>query len=212
MADLLDEINKHINKMNVTRWNSEYLLLKSMLSIEKNDLESIAKLMDDTIQFSNNDLMILEELINILEPFYVISIKCQQETIVTASLVVPTVVHLLSRLRNMKENVLYCTKLMNQLQSSIEIRFAGIVKRLNQCDIEISDPIYFIATVLDPSFKFYWLRDLKLPKDLFNQSIFLFDKLNRFKKAFHSILIFRSLVMNSSLFRCNVKKSPVIVE
>ena len=92
------------------------------------------------------------------------------------------------------------------------------MKRFSQCVIEISDPfddpIYFIATVLDPSFKFYWLRDLKLPangenrlkqniiqfilddiskdtatvpKDLFNQSIFAFDKFSRFKKAFHSI-------------------------
>ncbi len=173
MADLLDELNKHINKMNTTRWNSEYLLIKSILSIERNDLESITKLMDNSIQFSNNDLMILEELISILEPFYEISVKCQQETIVTASLVVPAVVHLLTHLRDVKENISYCTKLVNQLQSSIEIRFAGITKRLNQCDIEISDPfsdpIYFIAAVLDPLFKFYWLRDLKLPANAENR-------------------------------------------
>ena len=33
IADLLDEIDKHINKMNITRWNSECLLVKSILFI-----------------------------------------------------------------------------------------------------------------------------------------------------------------------------------
>ena len=71
--------------------------------------------MDYSIQFSNNDLMILEELINILEPFYKVAIRCQQETIVTANLVIPAVVHLLAHLRDVKENVSCCAKLVNQL-------------------------------------------------------------------------------------------------
>lgn len=117
--------------------------------------------------------MVLEELINILESFYQISIKCQQETLITASLVVPVVVHLLAHLRDVKGNISYCTKLVNQLQSSIEIHFAGIMKRLNQCDLEISDPfcdpIHFIAAVLDHSFKFYWLHGLKLSANAENR-------------------------------------------
>ncbi|CAF4069257.1 unnamed protein product [Rotaria sordida] len=188
MSDLLDEINKHINKMNVTRWNSEYLLIKSILSIGKNDLESITKLMDNSIKFSNNDLIVLEEIIDVLEPFYEISIKCQAETIVTASMVVPAVVHLLSHLRDMKENILFCTKLVQQLQISLETRFSGIIKRLNQNDIEendpFGDPVYFMAAVLDPAFKFYWIRDLKLPANAENrlkQSIiqFILDDISK---------------------------------
>jgi hypothetical protein len=176
MADLLDEMNKHINKMNITRWNSEYMLIKSVLSIGKQDLESITKLMDDdnTMKFSNNDFIILQEIIDILEPFYEISIKCQAEMIVTASLVVPSIVHLIIHLRDMKEtNLLFCTKLVEQLQSSIEKRFAGIIHRLNQVDVEendpFNDPLYFMATVLDPSFKFFWIRDLKLPANVENR-------------------------------------------
>ncbi|CAM4841257.1 unnamed protein product [Rotaria magnacalcarata] len=163
MADLLDEINKNINKMNVTRCNSEYLLIKSILSIGKNDLDAITKLMDNSIQFSNNDLIVLEEIIDLLEPFYEISVKCQAETIATASMVVPAVIHSLSHLHDIKENILFCTKLVQQLQLSIETRFSGIIKRLNQTDImendPFSDPVYFMATVLDPAFKFYWIRD-----------------------------------------------------
>ena len=39
MADLLEHLNKSINKMNMTRWNSEYVLIKSIFNIGKNDLE-----------------------------------------------------------------------------------------------------------------------------------------------------------------------------
>lgn len=167
ITDLLDDINKYIKKMNVTRWNSEFLLVKSILSLGKNDLESITKIMDNSIKFSNNDLLVLEEIIDLLEPFYEISIKCQAELIATASMVVPAVVHLLSHLRDIKENILFCTKLVKELQSSLVTRFSGIIKRLNQNHVEendpFRDPVYFMATVLDPTFKFYWIRDLKLP-------------------------------------------------
>ncbi|CAF2061368.1 unnamed protein product [Rotaria magnacalcarata] len=173
MTDLLDELNKNINKMNVTRWNSEYLLVKSILSIGKDDFESITKLMDNVVKFTNNDLTILEEIADVLEPFYEVSIKCQAEIIVTASLVVPVIVHLITHLRDIKENLSFCTKLAQQLQSSIEIRFAGIIKRLNQFDVDtndpFNDPMYFMAAVLDPSFKFYWIQDLKLPTNAENR-------------------------------------------
>jgi len=173
IADLLDELNKHINKMNITRWNSEYMLMKSIFSIGKNDLESISKLMDDPVKFSNNDYIILEEIVDVLEPFYEISIQCQAEKIVTVSLVVPAIVHLIVHLRDMKENVLFCTKFVEQLQSSIEKRFSGIIHRLNLVDVEenypFNDPLYFMATVLDPSLKFYWIRDLKLAGNIENR-------------------------------------------
>jgi hypothetical protein len=167
IADLLDELNKHINKMNVTRWNSEFMLIKSVLSVGKNDLDLIARLMDNPIKFTNNDLIILQEIIDILEPFYDISLRCQSEVVVTASMVVPSVVHLLCHLRDIKEHLSFCSKLVQQLKSSIETRFAGIINRLNQVDMTgnepFNDPLYFMAALLDPAFKFYWIHDLKLP-------------------------------------------------
>jgi hypothetical protein len=173
IADLLDTLNKHINKANVTRWNSEYLLIKSILSIGKNDLEAIGQLMDNPIKFFNNDLTILEEIIDVLEPFYEISVKCQGEMVVTASMVVPAVVYLISHLRDIKQNLQFCNKLVQQLESSIEKRFAGITNRLNQLNVQendpFNDPVYFMAAVLDPSFKFYWLRDMKLPANTENR-------------------------------------------
>ncbi|CAF3013263.1 unnamed protein product [Rotaria sp. Silwood2] len=129
--------------------------------------------MENSIKFSNNDFIILQEIIDILEPFYDISIKCQSEKIVTTSLVVPAIVHLMVQLRDLKEHVVFDAKLVQQLQLSIEKRFAGIVNRINQLNIEendpFNDPVYFIATVLDPSFKFFWLRGLKLSTNAENR-------------------------------------------
>jgi hypothetical protein len=173
VVELLEELNKHINKMTITQWNSEFLLIKSILSIGKTDLESITSLMDNPIKFSNSDFIVLEELVDILQPFYDISIKCQTETAVSASLVVPSIVHLISHLRDVKPDISLCLKLVQQLEESIKKRFSGIFNRLNSIDVVDSsaygDPVYFIAAVLDPSFKFFWMRDLKLPAQTENR-------------------------------------------
>ena len=68
--------------------------------------------MDHPGKFSNNDFSILEEIINILEPFYEITVKCQAETIVTASLVVPSIVDLTNHLRDIQEDTSFCSKLI----------------------------------------------------------------------------------------------------
>ncbi|CAF1473290.1 unnamed protein product [Adineta ricciae] len=159
IADTLDQLNKHMNKSNVTRWNSEYLLIKSILSLGKNDADSITPLMDSPVKFSNNDFIVLEEIVIVLDPFYEIPIKCQAEAAVAASLVVPSVVHLITHLRDIKSEVKFCGPLVQQLQSSLEKRFCGIMKRLNQADAindeNYGDPVYFMAAVLDPAFKFF---------------------------------------------------------
>ncbi|CAF1304557.1 unnamed protein product [Rotaria magnacalcarata] len=167
MADLLEQLNKSISKMNLTRWNSEYLLVKSIHSIDKSELDLLTSMMSKPIMFSNNDLIILEEIILILAPFHEISIKCQAETAATVSLVVPSIVHLISHLRDIKEDLAFSSKLAGQLQESIKKRFSGIINRLHLNKVAENDPygdrLYIIAAVLDPCFKFYWIRDLQLP-------------------------------------------------
>ncbi|CAF2937630.1 unnamed protein product, partial [Rotaria sp. Silwood2] len=149
IADILEELNKHIHKMNITRWNSEYLLIKSILALDKKDLALITKAMDYPVIFLCDDFKILEEMIEILEPFYEISIKCQSDTLVTASLVVPAIVHIIAHLRDTKETGSCVTKLVGQLQSSVEKRFSGILRRLNFEQVDnnepFDDPLYFMA-------------------------------------------------------------------
>ena len=166
MAERLEQLAKSVSKSNITRWNSDYLLVKSIVSIGKTDLDSIVSLMEKPVKFTTNEINMLKELIDVLEPFYDITITCQSETVVTASLVVPAVVHLLIHLCENKNSLSFCEKLVRDLHLSVEKRFAGIVKRLNHSKIEdddpFNDPAYFLATMLDPSFKFLWIPGLKL--------------------------------------------------
>lgn len=169
IADLLDDVDKKLKRSNVTRWNSEYLMIKSVLHLGKETIEEITKTIDDDdLVFTNNDFSVLRELIDILEPFADITISCQSEIATTVSMVVPSIVHIIHHLAQMKMNVLLLDKLLSQLKQSINLRFSGIVKRLSMKPVTNSDPfgdpIYFIATILDPKFRFRWLGLLKLPQ------------------------------------------------
>ena len=129
--------------------------------------------METPVKFSNNDLIVLEEVVNILDPFCEISIHCQAELAASASMVVPSISYLLCHLSETKRNVTLSVKLIDQLQISIETRFAGILNRLHQRavreDEPFNDPLFFMATVLDPQFKFYWLRDMKFAGNVENR-------------------------------------------
>ena len=209
IADALDDLNKRLNRMNVTRWNSEFLLIKSVLSIGKDHLESIASLMDNPIRFSNIDFIVLEEFINILEPFFEISLKCQAEEVVTVSLVVPSIVHLLVHLRDIKNDLSFCKTLVQQLEESLRKRFSGIIGRLNLINVtdhkNYGDPLYFMAAVLDPSFRFYWMRDLRLPvqqENRLKQNI-LGLILNEINKDVHQSQLQSSKIISSTKTTCD---------
>ena len=133
----------------------------------KENIDAITDLSDnDEFKFNTNDFIILQEAVTILEPFAEITTRVQSESLATASLVVPSVVHLINHLKTLKPHVSFLKILCGQLQQSINKRFAGIVKRLNQQPVSVDDcfldPIYFICTILDPEFKLYWIRQLHL--------------------------------------------------
>jgi hypothetical protein len=165
IADLLEDIGKTINRSNITRWSSEYLLIKSIIGLGKKTIDEITNVIDDDeLKFNSNDFIVLKEAIDILEPFAKITSRIQSESVVTASLVVPSVVHVIDHLKNVKPNISLLKKMCIQLEQSINKRFAGIVKRLSQeivfTDDPFSDPIYFVCAVLDPEFKLYWLSQM----------------------------------------------------
>ena len=165
IADLLEDIGKAINRSNVTRWNSEYMLIKSIVALGKTTADEITDLIDDDeLKFNSNDFTVLQEAIDVLEPFAEITMRIQSESVVTASLVVPSVVHIIDHLHQIKSRVSSLKMMCMQLEESINRRFAGIVKRLSQQAVEakdpFSDPIYFVCAVLDPEFKFHWLAQM----------------------------------------------------
>ena len=90
IADLLEDVDKKLKRSNVTRWNSEFLLIKSIFDLGRQNIDNITDVIgDDTLKFTMNDFNVLEEAIDILEPFADIMTRCQSETATTVSLVVP---------------------------------------------------------------------------------------------------------------------------
>ncbi|CAF1579247.1 unnamed protein product, partial [Didymodactylos carnosus] len=165
IADVLEDIGKTISRSNVTRWSSEYLLIKSIIALGKKTIDEITNIIDDNeLKFSSNDFIVLKEALEILEPFAEITSRIQSESVVTASLVVPSVVHIIDHLKNTKPNISFLKKTCIQLEQSINKRFAGIIKRLSQQIVlsndPFSDPIYFVCAVLDPQFKLYWFSQM----------------------------------------------------
>ena len=138
------------------------MLIRSILDLGKETIEEITNLLnDDDLKFNNNDFNVLEEVVEILEPFADITTSCQSEIVVTVSMVVPSIVHVIHHLKQMKTKTSLLKKMITQLDRSINIRFSGIVKRLSMKPINkndpFNDPLYFVATILDPKFRFRWL-------------------------------------------------------
>ncbi|CAF1443636.1 unnamed protein product [Didymodactylos carnosus] len=150
IQELLETLSKQIKPANVERWNAELLLIKSIVLIGQNELTEITN---------------ATEVIDILDPFYDVTIHVQSQAVVTLSMVVPSIVHLLAHLIEIKTDLALLKAMVKQLQSSLEQRFSGIVKRLQLQEVNdtdpFSDPIYFVAAMLDPSFKWYWMSEMR---------------------------------------------------
>ena len=167
IADLLEDVDKKLKRSNVTRWNSEFLLIKSIFDLGRQNIDNITDVIgDDTLKFTMNDFNVLQEAIDILEPFADITTRCQSETATTVSLVVPSIAHAIHHLEQMKASVSLLMKMVTQLNRSIDLRFSGIIKRLRMKPVKaedpFNDPLYFVATILDPKFRFRWLPLMNL--------------------------------------------------
>ena len=161
-ADILDDVDKRLNRSNTTRWSSEYFLIRSILRIGKKTIQDIMSAIDDdALSFRSSDFNVLEEIIEILELFAGITVICQSEMTATISMVVTAVVHLVHHLKQMNSKTSLLKKLVVQLDQSIKPGFSGIVKRLSLEPIPdndpFSDPLYFVAMLLDPKFKLRWI-------------------------------------------------------
>lgn len=112
IADLLDDVGKSISRSNLTRWSSEYLLIKSIIALGKETIDDITTLIDDNeVKFTNNDFIVLQEAVDTLEPFAEITTRVQSQPIVTASLFVPAVVHMIEHLKIIAPNASFLKKM-----------------------------------------------------------------------------------------------------
>lgn len=113
---MLDDVEKKLSRSNSTRWSSEYFLIRLILRLGKKTIDDITNAIgNDALQFNSTDFNVLEEAIDVLEPFAEVTVICQSEITATVSMVVPAIVHILDHLKQMSSKVILLKKLLVQL-------------------------------------------------------------------------------------------------
>ena len=137
-TDILGE--HRLQAANPTRWNSQLMMITSVLRVSEEKLYSL----DLPTKLTQYDRNILTEACDILAPFEEVTDLVQRDKTVSASLIIPPILGLTSQLGSIQAK--YHTKFLANLKSSITRRLAPYITRSElQC-----------ATVLDHRFKLEW--------------------------------------------------------
>jgi hypothetical protein len=134
------EGEKRLQQANNTRWNSQLIMIRSILNVPHEKLSAL----ESPVKLTAYERTTLQEMCDMLKPFEDATMFAQKENAVSASLVVPCVKGLKHKMK--KLNVKYNCSLMSGLRAAVD-------NRLTQ--FEQSD-VYVMATVLDPRFKLRW--------------------------------------------------------
>lgn len=148
-SDILEEENR-LQTATVTRWNSQLIMIRSVLKIPEEKLNKV----EGAQKISSYERKLLSELCTILEPFEHATLLVQKERNVSASLPIPVTLGLKHQVKEISCD--YSSKMVLALKSSIE-------KRLNMYELDDS---YIISAVLDPRFKVRWCDQEKINEPL----------------------------------------------
>lgn len=147
--------NKSIPAANNTRWNSTYKQLKALTTF---DHRGITEMCSDTenVVFSTREWAQLNDLCALLEPFSEATDLTEGDTVVTISMVVPTVMDLRTHLIKMELHLPQIVTIVRAMKKSFLI-----FRRINMDEGDPEQPfnhsIYFLAAMLDPQFGLGWV-------------------------------------------------------
>jgi hypothetical protein len=139
-SDILEN-EKNLQSENETRWNSQIIIIRSILSVPE---EKLAKTGAST-QLSPYERKLLKELCYILKPFEDATLMVQKYKSVYANLVIPICMDLKHQLNELSV-ITYNNKMVKTLKLSLD-------KRLG---ISMSDDNFLLAAMLDPTIKLRW--------------------------------------------------------
>ncbi|XP_078026436.1 zinc finger BED domain-containing protein 4-like [Epinephelus lanceolatus] len=154
--------NKSIPAANNTRWNSTLKQLKALTTLDHRAVTEMCSECDtENIAFSVREWAQLKDLCTVLEPFSEATDLTEGDTVVTISMVVPTVLDLRTHLNKMEVQLPQIVTIVRALKKSLEKRFSGIFRRINMEQGDPEEPfnhrIYFLAAMLDPQFGLSWV-------------------------------------------------------
>lgn len=162
---------RSIPSTNDTRWNSTYIHLRAIVNLDQAKLiEVLKKTSQMNLALSNKDILQLQELLEILEPFAECTDLTQGDQHVTISCVVPVLVSLNKILAEKTLNVKFHSVIVRELHHNLWQRFCGIYNRLSiappaglvpdrKKDLGFNSSVFVLAAALDPQHGFLWLAD-----------------------------------------------------
>lgn len=142
-SDML-EGEKRLQTANVTRWNSQLQMIRSVLDIPEEKLNSICR-----IKLSKYERKLLFELCKMLRPFEA-TIRIQTDSNVSASLTIPLIIGL-------KQSV---EKIIAKYDNGMTQTFKTSLEK--RCNVYEKDNIFRMAAILDPRFRLHWCEQEKI--------------------------------------------------
>ena len=138
------EPEKRLQTANVTRWNSQLKMIRSVLRVSDEKLTCL-----DTQTLTEYDRKILEDLVEILTPFETATHCVQGDSIVTSSMIAPCVKVLKSKVELLSRK--YTFRFVATLKASVYSRLGKYE------DIHV----FLMASALDPRFKLKWCKPVE---------------------------------------------------
>ena len=148
-TEILDD-QKKLEIANATRWNSQLKMIRSILAVDQEKLDSIS----DAPKLTTYERKNLADLIEILTPFEEATDFSQTENQPSAGYVIPCICGLKHQLKSMITT--YNCSLFSVLKESVERRFS----------VYEADDLYHIAAIVDPCFKLLWCDSEEEKEDM----------------------------------------------
>ena len=145
-STLATEILENENKLqiaNQTRWNSQLKMVRSILTIPVEKLNML-----NTSMLTLYERNVLNEVLDILSPFEEATDLAQLDNHVNAGFLITCIIGLKFKLDNLRLNVKFDKKLVDELKQSL-------TRRMEQYE---NDSTFILASILDPRFKLEWCR------------------------------------------------------
>ncbi|CAF1126829.1 unnamed protein product [Rotaria sordida] len=177
-AEKLEMMKISIPRAVITRWNSQFLTVESILAIPTLELnEILIELKHSNLCLNVRDLAVLNEFVALLSLLAEVTTTTQRDNSPSISLVAPSILAIYFDLKNENNNIQHTTTLCNALISSLLSRFGGLLEQLeidvNETGIEFKkknqfydlykDPVFLFTPFLDGMFKLNWITESFLP-------------------------------------------------
>ena len=134
------ESERALQTATVTRWNSQLVMIRSILRIPEDKLDSLGT----AHKLTAYDRKLLEDLIEILMPFESATHCIQGNKVVTSSMIVPCIRVLKASMTKLS------TKFSNRIVLALKASVNDRLSQYEECNT------FVLASTLDPRFKLKW--------------------------------------------------------